>query len=61
MSVFSVPLFFHRSYDTYGVCKDEILNVFFCQLPIGTSGYGPSTHVMMFNFFSEYENGNTDT
>jgi hypothetical protein len=43
-------------YNNYAVCKDEVLNVFFCQIPEGTSGFGPSSHVMMFNVYSDYIN-----
>jgi hypothetical protein len=45
-------------YNNYAICKDEVLNVFFCQPPISTSGYGPPTHIMMFNQYGEYLNGN---
>lgn len=37
-----------------------MLNVFFSQAPIETSGYGPSTHVMMFNQYGDYKQGNTN-
>jgi len=43
--------------DHYGICKDEVINIFFCQIPDGTSGYGPPSHVMMLNQFSDYQNG----
>ncbi|MFN0034557.1 MAG: T9SS type A sorting domain-containing protein [Saprospiraceae bacterium] len=42
--------------DNYGICKDEVLNVFFCQIPDGTTGYGPPSHVMIFNQYNEYLN-----
>jgi len=45
--------------DNYGICKDEVLNVFFCQIPDVTSGYGPSSHIMMFNQYSEYQQNTT--
>lgn len=48
-------------YDNYAVCKDEILNVFFCQIPNSTSGYGPPSHVMMFNLYNEYTQQGGDT
>lgn len=45
-------------YNNYGICKDEVLNVFFCQPAISTSGYGPQTHIMMLNQYGEYLDGN---
>lgn len=47
-------------YDNYGICKDEVLNVFFCQIPDGTSGYGPTSHVMLFNLYDDYINNGTN-
>jgi len=48
-------------YNNYATCKDEILNLFFCQIPDGTSGYGPKTHVMMFNYYGDYNQNGGDT
>ena len=48
-------------YDHYAICKDEVINVFFCQIPDGTSGYGPPSHVMMFNQFNEYQQGGSNS
>lgn len=47
--------------NNFGICKDEILNIFFCQISGTVGGYGPPSHVMMFNQYSEYLDGVTDT
>ncbi len=46
-------------YQNYAICKDEVLNVFFCQTLGSTSGYGPPSHIMMLNQYSEYQQNPT--
>ncbi len=45
-------------YNNYAYCKDEVLNVFFCETSNVTSGFGPPTHNMLFNIYDAYlQNG----
>ena len=46
-----------------GICPEEVLNVFFVEMPSGISGYGPSSHIMMNNTYSgsTFVNGNTNS